>query len=370
MRPVSRRPFPVAHNPASNRWAQFARQRLRLLLLLPSVVLLALSLAAAQSSNVQSLVRSGQAALDAGQFDRATADFEKARELAPDSLEVNRGLLLSYLQSARLAEAATLGRTAVGRWPQDAQLQHWLGLVYFKQGQNAEALESLRRSEKLDSAQFGIHFDIALVLLTQKQYPPAADELEKALSLEPSNALAHVLLGRAYQNSNRTLQAIEQFQTALRLDPRLPLGHFHLGFAYGSLGRNQEAIAEYEKELAAGGTRNPEVLYELGHCLLETGDWKPAITHLKRATELAPQNADAFYDLGKGLLLVGEAEAAIAALRRSIELKPTDPSPHYQLARALEKIGQGEEARQERQRFAELKKAQPQTGGMATGRVQ
>jgi Flp pilus assembly protein TadD len=74
--------------------------------------------------------------------------------------------------------------------------------------------------------------------------------------------------------------------------------------------------------------------------------------------------------LGKATLLEGDAEGAIAALRRSIALKPADPSPHYQLARALEKTGQAEEARQERQRFAELKKAQPQTGGMATGRVQ
>jgi tetratricopeptide (TPR) repeat protein len=340
------------------------------MLLLPSVVLLALSLAAAQSLSVQALVNSGQAALDAGQFDRATADFEKARQLAPDSLEVNRGLLLCYLETRRLAEAADVGRAAVARWPQDAQLQHWLGLVYFKQGKNAESLETLRRSEKLDSTRFDIHFDTALVLLAQNQPAAAADELERAISLDRSHVLAHVLLGRAYQNSNRTLQAIEQFQTALRLDRNLPLGHYHLGFAYASLGRNQEAIAEYEKELASGAPSNPEVLYQLGHCLLETGDWKPAITHLIRATELAPENADAFYDLGKALLLEGDAGAAITALRRSIVLKPADPSPHYQLARALEKTGQAEEARQERQRFTELKKAQPQTGGMATGRVQ
>jgi len=242
MQPGFRRTFPIAHNPAGKWWAQFARQRLSWLLLLHSAVLLALSLAAAQSSNVQSLLRSGQAALDADQFDRATAEFEKARQLAPDNLEVNRGLVLSYLQTGRLAEAEAVGRTAVARWPQDGQLQHWLGLVYFKQGQNAAALETLGRSEKLDGAQFGIHFDIALVWLTQKQYSPAADELEKALSREPSNALAHVLLGRAYQNSNRTLQAIEQFQTALRLDPNLPLGHYHLGFAYGRLGSSRSAV--------------------------------------------------------------------------------------------------------------------------------
>jgi len=60
----------------------------------------------------------------------------------------------------------------------------------------------------------------------------------------------------------------------------------------------------------------------------------------------------------------------VSALQRSIELKPTDPSPHYQLARSLEKMGHRDQAQVEWQRFAQLNQAQPQTGGMATGRVQ
>jgi tetratricopeptide (TPR) repeat protein len=327
--------------------------------------------AAAQSpdQHVIVLLRSGQAALDAGDFARAASDFEQAERLSPDNLDVNRGLLLAYLQIGRLAQAAEIGRNAVARWPGDAQLWHWLGLAYFKAGQNGPALEALQRSEKLDSARFDIHFDRALVQLQQDQYPLAADELEKAIKLKPSDPLAHVLLGRAYQNSNRTLPAVEQFQIALRLDPKIPLGHYHLGFAYASLGRNQEAIEEYEEEIATA-PENPEVLYQLGRSLLENGDYKFAIARLQRATQLNPQNADAFYDLGKARLLNGDVQAAIPVLRRSAELKPTDPSPHYQLARALTKIGAADEARQEWKRFDELKRAQPQTGGMASGRVQ
>ena len=53
------------------------------------------------------------------------------------------------------------------------------------------------------------------------------------------------------------------------------MGHYHLGFAYASLGRNQEAIAEYRKELVRSPD-NPQLLYQLGHCLLETGEVKEA----------------------------------------------------------------------------------------------
>src|SRR5258708_25203609 len=185
--------------------------------------------AESQNRQLESLIREGQSALDAGELVRAAADFERATQMAPDNLEANRGLLISYLQANRLRDAENLGQSAIARWPKDAQLQHWLGLVYFKEGQNASALERLRSAENLDGTRFDVHFDAALVLLSEDQYPAAAEELQKAIKLDPKAAMAHVLLGRCYQNTNRTLQAIEQFQTALRLVPDIPLGHYHLG---------------------------------------------------------------------------------------------------------------------------------------------
>jgi tetratricopeptide (TPR) repeat protein len=320
-------------------------------------------------ANVQNLIHQGQSALHAGDFTAAVADFEKAHELAPEDIEVARGLMLGYLQSERLEDATKFGEQAVARWPDDPPLRHWLGLAYFKRSETASALDMLQRAEKLDPSTFDIHFDVALVLLAQANYPGAADELEQAVRLNSTDALSRVLLGRAYQNSNRTLPAIEQFKAALRIDPTLPLAHYHLGFAYASLGQNQQAIAEYEKEITLT-PQDPQVRYALGHALLESGDWMAAITALKKAVELDPQNADANYDLGKALLLRGDPESALAALGRASQLKPTDPSPHYQLARALEKLGRKDEAQQEWKLFAELKSAQPQKGGMASGRTQ
>ncbi|PYV94433.1 MAG: hypothetical protein DMG89_25295, partial [Acidobacteria bacterium] len=125
-----------------------------------------LGLAAGQSEpGVQTLIRSGQAALDSGNFARAVSDFQQAWQIAPENVEVNRGLLLSYLQAGDLNEAVQFGTTAVQHWPNDSQLQHWLGLAYFKSGSNADAVRVLRRAENLDVKSFDIHFDLALVLL-------------------------------------------------------------------------------------------------------------------------------------------------------------------------------------------------------------
>jgi tetratricopeptide (TPR) repeat protein len=354
--------------PDLNTFKSKRNRSLRLAALLALLLSLGAS-AVSQNQQLTLLIREGQEALDARDFARAASDFEQARQLAPESKAVNRGLLLAYLQQGLLGEAREIGEAAVARWPNDAELQHWLGLSYFKQQKNSMALTHLHRAENLDGASYDIHFDLALVLLSDLNYSEAANELEKAIKLAPKAALAHVLLGRAYQNTNRTMKAVEQFQIGLRLKPDVPLGHYHLGFAYASLGRNTEALAEYEQELQ-NSPNNSTVLYHLGLCQLEAGDWKSAIGHLKKALAIDPQSSEASYDLGKALLLQGDGEGAVSMLRRAIKLKPSDPSPHYQLARALEKVGNIEEAKQELATFAALKKVQPVTGGMAAGSVQ
>lgn len=348
--------------------------RLTKVIIEPSIIiaiaflLIGSSLQAQTPSEAESLARQGHAALESGDFDTAVEKLNQAHQIEPHNPAIAEDLLLAYIQAHRLNDALTFGEAAVREFAGNAELHHYYGLALFKAGQNDEAAKELRQSEKLAGNSFPIHFDLALVMLAESNYGVAAEELEKALHYKQDDALAHLLLGRAYQNTNRSVEAIEQFRTALRLDPNVPLGHYSLGFAYGSLGKNPEAIAEYQAQLKLTPD-NPELQYQLGRTLLESGDASAAITHLQRATELDPRNEDAFYDLGKALVMAGDTAKAEAALRRAIELNPRDPTPHYQLARCLQKSGKSDEAKLEMQKFAELKKTEPQTGGMATGRI-
>src|SRR6185312_15522014 len=116
--------------------------------------------------------------------------------------------------------------------------------------------QGLERAANLDASNGDIAFDLALVLLSDGQYEAAATQLEKSIKIRPSNHLAPVLFRRALLNTNRS----------------------------------QHAIQEYEKELSASG-EHPELLYQLGRCRLEAGDWGVAVTHLQRAVELNPQNS-------------------------------------------------------------------------------
>src|SRR6266404_4564032 len=146
-----------------------------------------LSLAQLLSAEAKSALRIGQASLERGDFPAAVGALEKAYGLAPDSPEVVRSLLLSYLHAGQVATALRLGRQATERWPQDPHLHHWLGLAYFKSGQNSEAHTELKQAVELDDASFGGHFDLALVQLALQDYAEASGHLEKALQIHPSD---------------------------------------------------------------------------------------------------------------------------------------------------------------------------------------
>jgi len=77
--------------------------------------------------------------LDAGEFAEPPVTLSGQREWAPENLEakIEDFSSVTCRQSA-CATPENAGQSAIVRWPKDAQLQHWLGLVYFKEGQNAK----------------------------------------------------------------------------------------------------------------------------------------------------------------------------------------------------------------------------------------
>src|SRR5512132_2942085 len=110
------------------------------------VVILSCFIALAQSISpeVRALIQSGNTALDGGDFQKATQQFEAARTLAPDNIDVSRGLLETYLQMGRPDLAVPVGAQAVQKAPKDARIHHWLGLAYFKTQQNDLARQELQ----------------------------------------------------------------------------------------------------------------------------------------------------------------------------------------------------------------------------------
>jgi tetratricopeptide (TPR) repeat protein len=122
---------------------------------------------------------------------QAEADFKKALELIPETMNQNRALVLNYLgyswvdQGVNLDEAFTMLKRAVELKPRDGYIIDSLGWAYYRLG----------------------------------RYEEAVRELERAIELRPADPVINDHLGDAYWKVGRRLEARFQWNHARDLNP-------------------------------------------------------------------------------------------------------------------------------------------------------
>ncbi|MEM1146495.1 MAG: sulfotransferase [Pseudomonadota bacterium] len=91
-----------------------------------------------------------------------------------------------------------------------------------------------------------------------------------------------------------------------------------------------QAIALYQEHLSA--TQDPAAEHYLGLALIQNRRPKDGLTHLRRATEAAPDNALYWANLGKALLQSPDRDGARAAFETATTLNPQDAESWNNLA--------------------------------------
>lgn len=133
---------------------------------------------------------------DAGRFDRALVEYEKASQLQPPeySMLLNWALAYDGLNQpenalAKLRQAAALDRTA--------HVYSQIGMIYGKRGQMKEAMEALDEAGKIDPNFAMTYYYKGLVNLSTRQIPAAEANFAKALQIDPTLQAARDGLAQA-----------------------------------------------------------------------------------------------------------------------------------------------------------------------------
>src|SRR5215216_107723 len=165
---------------------------------------------------------------------------------------------------------------------------------------------------------------------------------DKALALDPNFALAE--LNRA-QSSPSAKEFFEHLKKAVALSDKASDGE-RLLIQAAEAGANADPTKQKEilDKLVAAYPNDERAHFNLGGFYFGQQDFGQAITHYKKATELAPDYSTAFNILGYAYRqneAYGDAENAF---KKYIELIPNDPNPYDSYAELLLKMGRFDEA--------------------------
>ena len=199
----------------------------------------------------------------------------------------NINLAEQAYQTKKYAEAADYYKNALEILPDIEGVRVPLGMAYFKQGKNQEALELLKDAPEADLT-FDILNNLGAACIEAKAYDRGEEYLKRSLELKPAYALALKNLAVLYQEQDQA----------------------------------DKAIAAYEQYFDQR-PKDTDTRYNFALYLTKIGNWERAGEQLRALTEEVTDVANLYFLLARVENKLNNADAAVKALQRGVQL--TDP---------------------------------------------
>ncbi len=266
-------------------------------------------------------------------------------------------------------------RELAGRYPDDAEVLHLLGVVALQKGDPVSAVGHLLRALEAAPDHPKYLNTLGAAQLTAGDLGAAEEALAGAVAADPELADAHYNLGNALHGQGRHDEAERAYLEAIRLDPGNAEALNNLGGLLKENRRRQEA-ARFLRRAVAADPGDVGALLNLTDCLERLSLADEAAVSARRLLTLAPEHpigsvlmarierrggdlagalarldgieaadpataARVQFDRGQVLDLIGEADAAFDAFTRANNLVETGISEDRAAERAafLDAIG-------------------------------
>jgi len=204
-------------------------------------------------------------------------------------------------RKGQLDEAAGLCRKVLTSNRKDGVALHLLGVIRWKQGDSAEALELLGRAAGIDRRNFSLQRNLGFVAHERGDRERALQAFRRALDAGPRGAEDLDAVGWALSQLGDAAAAEGCLRAAVQADPTRGAYRNHLAWTLHRLGRDDEALAEAGR----GDLGHPETRTVLGQIHYEQGRFDEALAHFEQARALAPGERSAAWNCAGLYLLLG-----------------------------------------------------------------
>ncbi len=219
-------------------------------------------------------------------------------------------------------EANTLLRSAALASPSDPSIQTAWGELFLEKYNQADAVRSFKEAVALDGGWAPAHVGMGRALANENP-PLARASTERALEIDPTNVAAHLFIAEQELGDRNRDAAREAIDRALEINPQgLEARALLAAIAY-----LEDRTAMFGAEVARALAINPAYsdIYRIaGSHVARAYRFPEAVTLVRRALELDPDNTRAHAELGMHLLRVGDERGAREALERAFADDPFD----------------------------------------------
>lgn len=166
--------------------------------------------------------------------------------------------------------------------------------------------------------------------------PPAEREAKEielyqmAIRVKPDFFPAYNNLGALYRRRGETAKALELYEKALSFNPQFAEAHSNRASIYISQGKPDAAVEELKQAIDTNSA-NPYIYHDLGQIYYSMGKYREAEDCFRKATSRG--DSPVFHlSLARTRLALGRTKDAISALRKAIKIDPQNGEARNLLA--------------------------------------
>jgi tetratricopeptide (TPR) repeat protein len=259
----------------------------------------------------------------------------------------------------RLSDAEQECLEQLGRFPENADVLHLLGLIVFRNGKAEQGLELIGQAIGANPTNAAFQMSRAVVLQALGRFYEALSCYEHVLEFEPENRNALLNKARLLQRFLQFEEATQCYRQLIALNRTDAEAWSLLCNALISLGRLDEALAHYDRllDFIPG---NASGWYNRGNLLHQLNRHQEALASYARSLDIAPQYPDAWYNRGNILNELQRYEEALGCFEQTVHLDPgyltgwlNRGNSELSLARPKEAIACFEQAIEKKPDYAE-----------------
>jgi tetratricopeptide (TPR) repeat protein len=278
----------------------------------------------------QLLMQDALLKFDEKNYNGGRASLEEALKQRPQDLRILDALARSYLAQKQVAAALDRVKEQAAKFPNSADMQHFLGSWLEANGKPAEARAAYTAAITINPDSPAAILGLARLDLIEGRPDRARKAVQGLLGSHPNSVGGHLALGDIEAAAHNYGIAIEQYRKVVELDPRNALALNNLAYYladYANLPDEALKYAQQVKEIAPGATAVDDTI---GWAFYRKGVYLTAVKHLEAATAdptgIDKENlARSRYHLAMAYFKVGDRKRGQEMLDATLRLDPSLP---------------------------------------------
>jgi Flp pilus assembly protein TadD len=291
----------------------------------------------------ETLLADARKAKQAGQPAVAEKKYKRAIGMEPTLYDAVAELTQLLIDGNRATDAVAVAKDYFDRAPGDPKGYRNYALAQTGAGQLDAAYDTLSQAIELDGNDAAAWDQRGRLQILRGKMNEGVEDTQKATQLDAKNVDYMVSYGSALHRAGKLDQAAMTLRSALQLDENHVRALLLLAMILREGYEHKEALSHLLKASRIAPD-NDRVQFELGLTLYAMEDAIGAEAALEQAVKLKPGDVDNWYAYGQILLVLKKWEPAITAYKKVLELQPKHPKAHVKLGLCLYEAGKLDEA--------------------------